>query len=260
MAISSFVGLAFILTFFSLIVILTIADRKHAKISLREIPAFEKLQRAIELAVEAGSRLHISIGRGNLTSTESAASFAGLNMLEHLTHSASSSDNPPIATTGNAALAILARDTLSGWYRDHGISDQYDPVAAQLIGFTPFSYAAGTMSLIHDEKATAHILLGHFGSEVALITDAGESSGNLTLAGTDNLPAQAILYATAQEPLIGEEVYAGGAYLGAGKMHTASLKAQDVMRWLFIALILGGIAAKIVGIDQLLATMLGGRL
>jgi len=254
--ITGLIGLAFILTFFGLIVFFTLADRERAKIQLRVIPAFNKLQRAIGLAVEAGSRLHISIGRGNLTGSESAASFVGINILERLTRSASTSDNPPVVTTGNAALAILMRDTLRGTYRDIGISEQYDPAIGQLVGFTPFSYAAGTMSLIRDEKASAHILLGHFGSEVALITDAGERSGDLTLAGTDNLPAQAILYATAQEPLIGEEIYAGGAYLGANKMHTASLKTQDAIRWLLVAVILGSIAAKIIGIDQLLINIL----
>jgi len=258
--ITGFIGLAFILTFFILIVIFTIADRERVKIHLRTIPAFNKLQRAIGLAVESGSRLHISIGRGNLTSSESAAAFVGLNILEHLTRSASTSDNPPTATTGNAALAILMRDTLSGTYRDIGISEQYDPDVGQLVGFTPFSYAAGTMTLIRDEKATAHILLGHFGSEVALITDAGERSGDLTLAGTDNLPAQAILYATAQEPLIGEEVYAGGAYLGVSKMHAASLISQDAIRWLLAAVILGGIFAKFIGIDQMVINMLKGVL
>jgi hypothetical protein len=258
-AITNIIGLAFLLTFIGLIVILTIKDSKHAEISLREIPAFKKLQQAIELSVESGSRLHISIGRGNLTSTESAAAFVGLNTLEHLSRTASNADNPPVATTGNAVLAMLARDTLNGWQRDYSVSNPYDPTSAQLVGFTPFSYAAGTMSIIHDEKATAHILLGHFGNEVALITDAGEQSGGLTLAGTDNLPAQAILYATIQEPLIGEEFFAGGAYLGSGKMHTASLITQDAFRWLIVAVILAGIAANLTGIDQIFVSLLGGR-
>ena len=155
MAISNLLGLAFILSFLGLIVFLTIRDRKRSDVSLREIPAYKKLERAIELAVEAGSRVHISIGHGNLTSTDSSSSFAGLNIIEHLSRTASNSDNPPVATTGNAVLAILARDMLNGRYRDIDINNQFDSAAGQLIGLTPFSYAAGTMSFIHDEKASA---------------------------------------------------------------------------------------------------------
>jgi hypothetical protein len=80
--------------------------------------------------------------------------------------------------------------------------------------------------------------------------------GSLTLAGTDNLTGQAVLYATAHEPLIGEELYAGGAYLQAGPIHTASLQAQDAIRWLLVGVILIGIVLKVVGLDLVLLDLL----
>jgi hypothetical protein len=113
---------------------------------------------------------------------------------------------------------------------------------------TPFAYAAGTLPVISNEQTAAHILAGHFGSEVALIADAAERSQNLTLAGSDSLPAQAILFAAAQEPLIGEELYAAGAYVNAGPLHTASLHAQDVFRWLLVLGILIGVILKLAGV------------
>jgi hypothetical protein len=258
LTISGFIGLAFILTFLGLVALFTLVGRQRTIAGLRPISAFTKLRRAIGLAVEAGSRLHISIGRGNLTGTESAAAFAGLSLMERITQSASSGDNPPIATSGDAALSILTNDTLKGTYRDIGISEQYDPKRGQLTGLSPFSYAAGVLPIIQDKKTTAHTLIGHFGNEVALITDAAERNGDLTVAGTDNLPAQAILYATAQEPLIGEEIYAGGAYFRPDSWHTASLLAQDIIRWLIVLFILGGILLKSAGLDQTLSNLLGG--
>jgi hypothetical protein len=101
-------------------------------------------------------------------------------------------------------------------------------------------------------------MLGSFGPEVALLTEASERGGNMTLAGTDNITGQAVLYATAHEPLIGEELYAGGAYVNAGPMHTASLRAQDVVRWLLVITILLGIVAKFLGFDQVIINLLGG--
>ena len=260
MTISGLIGLAFILVFFGLIIISAAAKRSRPGANLRTIPAFTKLRRAIGLAVESGSRLHISIGRGNITGPKSSAAFVGLSMLSRMAQLASTGDNPPIATTGDPALAILARDTLSGTYRDIGMIDHYDPAAGQLLGFTPFSYTAGALQVVRDEKSAANILAGSFGSEVALLTDAGERSGNLTLAGTDNISAQAILYATAHEPLIGEELYAGGAYVQAGPMHAASLRAQDIVRWLLVAAILGGILMNVLGFDQSIIDALGGLL
>jgi hypothetical protein len=44
-----------------------------------------------------------------------------------------------------------------------------DPTTSRLTGLTPFSYAAGAMPVIHDERVSTNILLGHFGPEVALL-------------------------------------------------------------------------------------------
>jgi hypothetical protein len=181
-------------------------------------------------------------------------------MLERLSGSASTGDKPPIVTSGEGALGILAQDTLRGTYRRIGLSEQFEPTSSQVVGLTPFSYAAGTLSLVSDKKTGANILAGNFGSEVALITDAGERSGNLTLAGTDNLPAQAVIFATAHEPLIGEELYAGGAYLNAGPTHDASLRAQDVLRWALVVVILLGVVTKLFGLDAIIIQLFEGLL
>lgn len=246
---SELIGLAFVLIFFGLMVLFGILGRRRPWRNFRTIPAFSRLLRAIGLAVEDGSRLHISIGRGNLTGPSSAAAFVGLSMLNRIARVASESDRPPVASSGDGALAILTQDTLRGAYRDLGASARYDPKSGRLTGLTPFSYAAGTLPLILDEMVSASVLAGNFGSEVALITDAGERSEGFTLAGTDNVPAQAILYGTASEPLIGEELYAGGAYLRAGLMHVASLRAQDFIRWLVVAVILGGGILRFLGVN-----------
>jgi hypothetical protein len=47
--------------------------------------------------------------------------------------------------------------------------------------------------------------------------------------------------------LIGEELFAAGAYVGAGAAHEASLIVQDILRWLVIVAILIGSLLKLVG-------------
>ncbi len=42
------------------------------------------------------------------------------------------------------------------------------------------AYAAGAMPTIHDEQISANIFAGHFGTEIALLTEAGERSRSLT--------------------------------------------------------------------------------
>lgn len=228
----AYIGLALVL-----ILALSVIGRNDPKRAFRSIKAFKHLQRSIELSVEDGSRLQISLGRGGLLGPQSAAAFAGLTLLRQVGEIAADSDQPPIATTGDGTLLLLAQDTLRTTYRRLGIREQYTLRLAQMTGATPFSYAAGTLPLILDRAVLSSALIGSFGSEAGLITGASQRSEGFSLGGSDNLSSQAVLFASAEEPLIGEEIYATGAYTNAGSAHQASLRTQDVLRWLIIILI-----------------------
>lgn len=246
MTAAGIIGLFFILCFAGLIIVFTFTSRKLQRGFLREIPAFTKLQNAVGLVVEAGTRMHLSLGRGEIIGPESSIGLVGLSALARIGHTTAQSDRSPIATSGTGPLGILSQDTFESVSRE--IGTEFDPLNGRVSGLTPFSYAAGVLSLINDENVGVNILIGNFGSEVALITEASERANSLTVAGTDNISSQAILYASAQEPLIGEEAYASGAYLGAGSSHIASLLAQDLFRWVFIVVILIGAILKLVGV------------
>jgi hypothetical protein len=225
------------------------ALRRRSPAVLRRIEAFERLNRAIGLAVEEGTRLHISLGRGNLLTARGGSALAGLAMLRRLAERTSVSDRPPIATSGDASLSILSQDTLRAGYQAAGADDQYRLHTGRLSGLTPFAYAAGTIPITRDENVSANIVIGDLGAEAALLAEAADRQDAHLIAASDNLSAQSVLYASAQDPLIGEELFASGAYVGAGASHEASLQAQDVLRWLVILAILAGALLKLVGVN-----------
>jgi hypothetical protein len=167
--------------------------------------------------------------------------------MQRISRSAAISDRPPIATSGEATLAILSQDVLKSEYREINAESQYDPALGRLTGLTPFSYAAGALPMIYDEQVSVNLLMGSYGSEVALLADAAERTESLAIGGSENLNAQAILYASIQEPLVGEELFAAGGYLKVNKTHLASLFAQDVLRWILIGILLVGAFLKLVG-------------
>ena len=221
--------------------------RRRSPATLRPIEAYERLNRAVGLAVENGTRLHISLGRGNLFTARGGSALARLAMLRRLAERTSASDRPPIVTSGDASLAILSQDTLRSGYRAAGAEEQYRFSTGRLTGLTPFSYAAGTMPIEHDENVSANVVIGDLGAESALIAEASDRENSSLIAASDDLSAQAIFYASAQEPLIGEELFAAGAYVGAGAAHDASLQVQDILRWLIILAILAGSLLKFMG-------------
>lgn len=245
------VGLALALLSAALMVIFSLSQRsrrgqRHARqrVTLRPIRALQSLRRAIGLAVEDGSRLHVSTGKSSIISPTNASALAGLSTLERIGMLSSVSDRPPVATSGDGSLTLLGQDTLRAAYRIGNNPDQYDPIQSRLTGPTPFSYIAGALPIIHDERISAHILVGNFGPEVGLLVEAADREGAFTLAASDSFAAQSVLYATAGEPLIGEELFAVPAYLQSASIHQAGLRTQDVLRWVvIIALIAGSILA-----------------
>ncbi len=221
--------------------------KRKSPAKLREIPALTRLYRLIGLSVEDGTRLHISLGRGSLLEARGGSALAGLAILRHIAEKTSVSDKPPVASAGDASLGLLTQDTLQAGYQAAGAEELYVPTSGRITGFSPFGYAAGAMPITQNENVSANIMIGHFGEEVSLLADASDRENVVIVGASDNLVGQSILFANSQDELIGEELFATGAYLGAGTTHTASLTVQDILRWVIIIALAAGSALKIVG-------------
>lgn len=242
LAVSGVIGLSVVL-----LLVLSFLNRR-SPFKFRDIAVYSRLRRAIGLAVEDGTRVHFSVGRGSIVTPSAASALVALSALQCVGERTAVSDNPPVATAGDGTLSILAQDSLSSAYDAAGALDLFEPDSARVAGLTPFSYAAGTIPVLHDENISANVVLGHFGMEVALITDAAERDGIFTIAASDQIPAQAVLFATTPDALIGEELYAAGAYLQSSPMHAASLALQDILRWGIVIIIVGGAVLKLLGV------------
>jgi hypothetical protein len=241
-------GLLLILISAGLLFAFSLPERTRSRVVLRPMRAFQRLRRAIGLAVEDGTRLHVSLGQASIVSPNNASAFIALSTLERIGFLGSVSDRPPVATSGDGTLAILSKDTLQAAYRTANSSELYDPIQARLTGPTPFSYIAGTLPVIYDERVSTNILVGNFGPEVALLTEAADRENAFMMAASDSIAAQSVMFATAEEPLIGEELFAIPAYLQAGCWHQAGLRAQDVLRWVVIGSLVVGSVLAVVGI------------
>ena len=240
-------GLGVLALFLGLLIFFLILGNRRPAV-FRSIRGYEALRSAIERAVEAGERVHLSLGTGSVIGADSAPAFAGLVMLRSLASTTTLSDKPVIATTGDGAMAILAQDTLRSVYAEAGAEERYQPSSGRMIGPTPWSYVANLPILLPSEDISVHVLAGSFGAEGAMAADFGERFGCYTLGGTDDAQTQALLYATAEYPLIGEELFAAGAYLDVSPVHKASLRTQDAVRMVVVGGILLGAILSIFGV------------
>lgn len=247
MTFTGILGLGIIVLAAILMVVLAFIHRR-SPFSFRNILAFSRIRRSASLVVEDGTRLHVSLGNGSVLTPAGASALAGLILVRKLGEITSISDRPPLATTGNGLVNLLSQDTLRGAHNSVAVEQFFDMNNARMPGTTPLSYAAGVMPSIRDENISANILIGNFGPEVGLLTEAADRQNAAVVAATDNLTAQAVLLVTSPDTLIGEELFAAGAYVQSSPTHSASLLVQDILRWLIIIALLAGAGLKMAGL------------
>jgi hypothetical protein len=209
---------------------------------VRSIPAFATLPSQIGRAAESGQTLHISLGTGGIGGQNTPASMAGVSTLAYLAEQGVATETPPMVTVSDPTLLPLAQETLRSAYARHGLLKEYHPSQVRLVALSPVGYAAGTMHILNDESVSANVMLGSFGPEVGLITRAGNNVGLTQVAGTENLDALSVIFASVDRVVMGEELYAASAYLSGQPGLLSTLVAEDDVRFLLIvAIVVAGI-------------------
>ena len=238
-----------IVVFFAILVVIfsTKAIRNRYPPIFRKIESINRLKRAIGMAVEDGSRLHVSLGSAQLTDPSNTSALVGLSTLHRIGQLTSTSDLPPVCTTGSGSLLILSQDTLKMISIDTNTRAFFNPNHAGMAGATPFSYAAGIMEYINNTGVNGNVLVGNFGTEAGLMCESLDKA-RISVTGSDSITAQAIFYASTSDTLIGEELYALPAYLAASPMHQASLRVEDIFRIVVGAGMIAGTILKVIGI------------
>jgi hypothetical protein len=77
---------------------------------------------------------------------------------------------------------------------------------------------------------------------VGLITQTGNNIGLTQVAGTENLQALSVIFASVDRVAMGEELYAASAYLSRRLGLLSTLAAEDDVRFLLVvAIVVAGI-------------------
>lgn len=223
-------------------------DRTRKRGNLRPIPSLDNLQKSINQTVESGKGMHVSIGRAGPLSPQFGGSIMSLALLKHIARQSVNGDIPPYVTSGDGLLNMMGQETLDSAYTSARLPGGYRVNGSQLSGITSFSYIAGAMMALRPEEQSILLIIGSYGSEVALLADLAERRRIHTISGTNDLIAQSMLFVTTRAPLIGEEFFIAGAYTQNSSLQNACLKTQDVLRLVLCGCLVLGAFLKLVGI------------
>lgn len=218
--------------------------RAGHKPHLRPLPAFEMLNGMSGRAAETGKTLHVGLGTGGIAGPETAVSLASLKALEYLAERSAASETHLVVTVADPTLLPAAQDVLRRAYERQGRQDTFSPLQVRLLAPDQTAYAAGVMGILEGENPIANVTIGSFGDEYLLIGETGAKKELEQVAGTDDPAALAFMQTTADEILIGEEIFATGAYLQETPESLAALMVQDWWRYLVLLVIVVGVVWK----------------
>lgn len=210
---------------------------------LRVIRGYDATREGLSSAAETGNAVHTSPGVGGVGSggVITAATLAGMNVVESMARVSAITGAPMQATTNDAVAYALTDNAVRRGYRRAGWSMDSENASARFLTHNDqLAYAAGVSDIVAQQKVSQAVMVGHFGPSVLLITEAQRRQGAQQIAGSSDPQALALLTISTDHTLIGEEIFASGAYLERRTSHMASLLAQDGLRWIVIVLIIAG--------------------
>ncbi|HLF25467.1 MAG TPA: DUF6754 domain-containing protein [Anaerolineae bacterium] len=218
--------------------VFSLAIRRGRVPQLRPLPALDIVQGQLGRGIETGHPAHISIGAGGIAGEDTLVTLAGASIVDSVAQEAADTGAPPTVTVADGTALILAQDMLRRPHTRRGDISGYDPLDVQLLGVTPFQYAAGALEFIGHAHPVSNVMIGSFGPEVGLIAEQGVREGLTQVGGSVDARALAVLHPSVDHLLIGEDVFAAPAYLDQRPSHLGRLQAQDLTRFVLVGVIL----------------------
>ena len=217
--------------------------RKGKDLYLRPIAGIEEIDNAIGRATEMGRPILFCPG---LSGISDVATLAGLAILGRVAKKAAEYDSKILVPCRDNIVLPIAQEIVREAHFEAGRPDSFDRNNVFFVSEQQFAYVAGVNGVMIREKTATNLYMGMFFAESLIMTETGNSTGAIQIAGTDAVTQIPFFITTCDYTLIGEELYAASAYMARQPLQLGTLKAQDYAKFLILTfLILGTIFSSL---------------
>ena len=229
---------------FSAAVLLYIRSAKAGKgLFVRKLPGLEAVEEAVGRATEMGKPVLFVPGIQELDEIQT---IAGLSILGRVARITAQYETPLVVPVLYPMALAAAGEVVRGAYLDAGRPDALKPNMVRYVAGEQFAYVAAVNGIMLRERPAANVYMGAFYAESLLLAETGFAAGAIQIAGTANPEQLPFFIAACDYTLMGEELYAASAYLSKEPLMLGSLKGQDLVKILLVALIAIGLALSVL--------------
>ena len=218
---------------------------------IRPIAGLDALDEAIGRATEAGRPVHYSLGYGSLTEDTAPQTMAGVAVLADVARRVATNRADLLVTVMKADVYPLAEATVRQSFLETGNIDSYRQDMVRFISPDQLAYAIETMGMMFRMKVAANIMLGPFMAESLLLSEAGNILGAIQIGGTATTHQIPFFVAACDYTLLGDELFAAGAYLSKDAVGLGSIVGQDMGKVVALIIVVVGAILSTLGADVL---------
>ena len=222
---------------------ITVSKAKKKGLYIRRIAGLDAIDEAIGRATEMGKPIYYSTGINGMSGVDTIAS---LSILGEVSKKVAEYDSIIKVPHYDPIVMSVAKETVKQAYMETGRSDSYHEDSNFFLSSDQFSYAASLDGMIERERPAACFFMGYFMAESLLLTEVGATTGAIQIAATNSESQLPFFFTSCDYTLIGEELFAAGAYLSKDPMLLSVLKLQDFGKLFMVAaVIIGGLVIAI---------------
>lgn len=211
--------------------------KKGSSLYIRRIPGIDAIDEAIGRSVELGRPMAFTSGLISV----SPVFYACLGVLRYIARKAAIFSSKLFVPCSDPEVYVLSDMTVQNAYREENKFSKYNPANVRYLSSEQFAFASGYMGLVHRENVGGAFLIGTFAAESLILAEAGQQVGAMQVAATASNEQVPFFITSCDYTVIGEELYAAGAYLSNDPVQTGSLKGQDFGKILLLLVILIGV-------------------
>lgn len=217
----------------------TVSHAKRKGLFIRRIAGLDAIDEAIGRATEMGRPIYYSTGIGPMSLVPTIASTS---ILGEVARKVAQYDTSLKVPHFDPIVMTVCKEVVKQSYLEMERPDSYRDDINFFVSQDQFSFAASVDAMIHREKPAACFFIGHFMAESLLLAEVGATTGAIQIAGTEQESQLPFFFTSCDYTLIGEELYAAGAYLSKDPMLMSTLKVQDFGKaFVMLAVVTGSV-------------------
>ena len=219
------------------------AQAENREIFLRRIPGLDAVDEAIGRATELGRPILYLTGAGDMGEPSTIAAAV---ILGRVAKRIAAYETDLMVPHRDPIVMAVCQEITKQSFLEAGKADNFKEDSNFFITTDQFSYTAAVDGIMLRRKPAANFYMGSYFAESLLLTETGASTGAIQIAGTDSDHQMPFFVTTCDYTLIGEELYAAGAYLSREPVQVGTLRGQDLGKGVILgALALGTLVATI---------------